>query len=238
MSYSSIYYAKINSMTTNPHATTILCYGDSNTWGQKPDRSGRYPADIRWTGRLQKQLGGDYYLIEEGLSSRTTDLEYHKKPGRNGRTYFGPCLASHNPIDLVVLMLGTNDLKVEFNRSPQDIANAIKGLIDDIPQNASARVGGEPQMLIVSPIKVNNAARTFEAIYGDTYYDAESAAKSNELAGAIQTVTNQAGVSFFDASTVAVAGEDGIHLSEDAHIALADALELKIREVFSSLSES
>ena len=70
-------------MTTNPNAVTILCYGDSNTWGQKPDKSGRYPADTRWTGRLQNQLGDGFAIIEEGLGSRTTDLEYAKKPGRS-----------------------------------------------------------------------------------------------------------------------------------------------------------
>src|SRR5476651_2205463 len=103
-------------MTTNPNAITVLCYGDSNTWGQKPDKSGRYPADIRWTGRLQQLLGNGYYIIEEGLGSRTTDLDYDKKSGRNGKIYLIPCLESHNPIDVVVLMLGTNDLKIEFDR--------------------------------------------------------------------------------------------------------------------------
>ncbi len=221
-------------MTTNPHATAILCYGDSNTWGQKPDKSGRYPVDIRWTGRLQKQLGENYHLIEEGLGSRTTDLEYDKKPGRNGRTYFVPCIASHNPIDLVVLMLGTNDFKIEFHRSPKDIADAIKGLIGDIDQYASAKDKKPPQVLIVSPIKINNAACNFEAFYGGVYYDAESARKSNGLAVAIQAVANEAGVFFFDASTVAAAGDDGIHFSEEAHIALAEALEKKIHEIFPS----
>jgi lysophospholipase L1-like esterase len=228
--------AKINSMTTNPHATTILCYGDSNTWGQKPDKTGRYPVDIRWTGRLQKRLGDDYYIIEEGLGSRTTDLEYDKKPGRNGRTYFVPCLASHNPIDLVVLMLGTNDLKIEFHRSPKDIADAIKGLLDDINQYASTKNNKPPKVLVVSPIKINNTARDFKTFYEGVYYDAESATKSNELATAIQAVTNEAVVSFFDASTVAAAGEDGIHFSEEAHIALADALEKKIHEMVPSSS--
>jgi len=68
-------------MNTNPNAKTILCYGDSNTWGQKPDKSSRYLVDVRWTGLLQKTLGDSYYVIEEGLSSRTTDLDYNHKPG-------------------------------------------------------------------------------------------------------------------------------------------------------------
>ncbi len=211
-------------MTTNPKATTILCYGDSNTWGQKPDKSGRYPVDVRWTGRLQKQLGEDYYVIEEGLSSRTTDLEYAKKPGRNGKTYLMPCLVSQNPIDLVILMLGTNDLKVEFNRSPEDIANAVKGLVADIKEYAFVKPNVPPKVLVVGPIHVNDQARDFQDLYGGVYYDAGSAAKSRLLADALQSIVNETESAFFDASTVSEPGEDGIHFSEAAHAALASAL--------------
>jgi lysophospholipase L1-like esterase len=62
-------------VNTNPNAKVVLCYGDSNTWGRLPDRSGRYAVDERWTGQLQKLLGDDYYVIEEGLGGRTTDLD-------------------------------------------------------------------------------------------------------------------------------------------------------------------
>jgi len=220
-------------MTTNPNAVTILCYGDSNTWGQKPDKSGRYPADTRWTGRLQNQLGDGFAIIEEGLGSRTTDLEYARKPGRSGKTYLVPCLHSHNPIDLVVLMLGTSYLKVAFNRSLQDIANALKGLLADIREYAADKNGRPPKVLLVSPIKVNDTARDFKTLYDKIYYDAASAAKSNELAAAISAAADEAGAAFFDAAAVAAAGDDGIHLSEAAHSALANALEDNIREMFS-----
>ncbi len=73
-------------MNTNPNAISILCYGDSNTYGQRPDGTkGRYAADVRWTGQLQSLVGDGYCVIEEGLTSRTTNLEYAKKPGRNVR---------------------------------------------------------------------------------------------------------------------------------------------------------
>src|SRR6478672_7408743 len=113
-------------MTTNPDAKRILCFGDSNTWGRIPHVPGRYPVNVRWTGRLQKLLGDNFEIIEEGLGSRTTDLNYAKKPGRNGRAYLTPCLDSHNPLDVVVIMLGTNDAKIEFNRNAQDIALAVE----------------------------------------------------------------------------------------------------------------
>lgn len=100
-------------MNTTPHATTILCYGASNTYGQKPDRSGRYAANERWTGILQNALGSTFYIIEEGLNGRTTDLEHPNptKPNRNGLTYFKACLESHMPLSAIIVMLGTNDRK-------------------------------------------------------------------------------------------------------------------------------
>jgi len=216
-------------MTTNPNATAILCYGDSNTWGQKPDKSGRYSVNTRWTGRLQKQLGDDYYIIEEGLGSRTTDLEYAKKPGRNGRAYLIPCLVSQSPIDLVVLMLGTNDLKIEYGRSAQDIADAVKRLVVDIKQYAYSRSNEAPKVLIVSPIYIDGQAPDFRKFY-ESIYDAESVTKSHQLAEVLKRVAEETGSLFFDASTVSEAGEDGIHFNEAAHIALADALGVKVHD--------
>ena len=95
-------------MNTNPQAKVILCFGDSNTWGQNEDKGfgERYPVNVRWTGRLQQLLGTDYYVIEEGLGGRTVDLDDPRpeKPGRNGFDYFLPCFISHSRVDLAVIM--------------------------------------------------------------------------------------------------------------------------------------
>lgn len=216
-------------MNTNPTAKTILCYGDSNTWGQTPDKTGhRYPAGIRWTGVLQARLGDDYYVIEEGLSSRTTNLDYAKKPGRNGRTYLEPCLDSHAPIDTVVLMLGTNDLKIEFNRSAEEIAQAAQGLVELI-QNKTAKYNGTPaEVLLVSPILVDDDAPRHKEWYSD-YYNATSAEKSSELASALRLVAQTIGCQFTEAAQVARAGEDGIHFDEASHGALGELLARKLR---------
>jgi len=211
-------------MNTNPTAKTILCYGDSNTWGQKPDKTGRFPADTRWTGLLQKALGQDFYVIEEGLSSRTTDLDYSRKLGRNGKTYLEPCLDSHMPLNVVILMLGTNDLKIEFNRSPQDIASAIEELIAII-QSKTAKDRHDPaRIILVSPIYVDDQASTFTKFYVPDFYNHESALKSQALSDELQKVATGAGCSFVDAAKIAHAGEDGIHFSQEAHAALAKAL--------------
>jgi len=220
-------------MNTSPSAKTILCYGDSNTWGQKPDKSGRYPANVRWTGMLQDTLGNDYYVTEEGLGSRTTDLEYSRKPGRNGKTYLLPCLESHLPLDVVVLMLGTNDLKIEFNRSAAGIANALSGLIAII-QTITSKKGTAPpaRILLVSPAHVNDQAPDFKEWYLNSgFYNHESVLKSQQLAGELEAVATELGCDFIDASAVAEAGEDGLHFDEASHSALGKLLARKVQEI-------
>lgn len=211
-------------MNIHANAKTILCYGDSNTFGQRSDdvNKGRWPADARWTGCLQQILGDNYYIIEEGLSSRTTNMDYAKKPGRNGRTYLIPCLQSHNPISLVILTLGTNDLKDEFHRSAQDVADAVAELIADIRQYAHNH-DQATQVLIVSPIHIDVDAPNFASLYGSKY-SADSVQKSLDLSDCLALVAHDNDCMFFDAATVAKAGEDGLHLDKDSHEPLAQAL--------------
>ena len=220
-------------MNTDPTAKTILCYGDSNTWGQTPDKTGRRrPANIRWTGVLQQKLGDSFSVIEEGLSSRTTDLDYAKKPGRNGRTYLYPCIDSHSPLDFVVMMLGTNDFKIEFNRSAKEIAKAIQGLVELI-QTKTAKYDGNPaKVIIVSPILVDGNAPRIKEWY-EAYYGDESVMKSQELAGYVSAVARATGCYFIDAAKVAKAGEDGIHLDLVSHQALGNAVAQLIKDIYS-----
>lgn len=209
-------------------AKTVLCYGDSNTWGQTPDKTGkRYPADIRWTGVLQKTLGNEYEIIEEGLSSRTTDLDYAEKPGRNGRTYLEPCLDSHAPLDCVVLMLGTNDFKIEFRRSAQQIAHAVRELVELI-HSKTARYNGTPaKVIIVSPILIDGDAPKMKEWYAG-HYNAASIQKSQELASYLSKIAADLDCSFIDAAKIARAGRDGIHFDEASHRSLGDFLAQRI----------
>lgn len=211
-------------MNTKPSARTILCYGDSNTFGQRSDdvNKGRWPADVRWAGRLQQLLGDDHYIIEEGLSSRTTNIDYAKKPGRNGKTYLIPCLQSHNPISLVILMLGTNDFKDEFQRSAQDVADAVAELVTDIRQYAHNN-DQQTQILIVSPIHIKADAPNFALLYG-AKYGIGSVQKSLDLADCLAQTASDNQCMFFDAASVAEAGEDGLHFSKDSHESFAQAL--------------
>lgn len=217
-------------MNTNPQATKILCYGDSNTYGQKPDKTGRYEANVRWTGVLQELLGSSYYIVEEGLGSCTTDLNYDRKPGRNGKTYLAPCLHSHDPIDVITIMLGTNDLKIEYRRSAEDIADALGGLIDDVHEYGETKTGDKPKIILINPIEINDQAPRFAEFYTG-YYDAESMEESKKLSDAIKKIADEKGVLFLDAATVSRPGEDGIHFDVESEQSLAELIANTLKEL-------
>ncbi len=131
---------------------TILCYGDSNTWGSDPETGDRFPEDTRWPGVVRRTLGDGYHVIEEGLPGRTTVREDPiEGEHKNGRAYLRPCLESHRPIDLVTLMLGTNDLKQRFGSSASDIAQGAASLAEMALRSGCGPGGGAPAVLLVAP---------------------------------------------------------------------------------------
>lgn len=220
-----------NDMNIQSSAKTILCFGDSNTHGQMSESKDRWNKDVRWTAQLQRKLGDGYAIIEEGLNSRTTDLDYAAKPGRNGKEYLRPCLETHNPLDMVIIMLGTNDLKTDFNRSVEEIADAIRGLIHDIKTYARSPEGELlPQNIyLVSPILVDETKDQFTSLYSD-HYDSISAEKSRQLAKAYYEVAQQEHVTFMDAAAIAQPGVDGIHFSKESHDRFSSELASLIQE--------
>ncbi len=112
---------------------TVLCFGDSNTWGYTPGTGQRLAVGIRWAGVLQNKLVGGFSVIEEGLNGRTTIFSDPDSPFRSGEDYLLPCLESHSPVDLVIIMLGTNDLKDKFGLRPEDIAAGMEKLLNIHP---------------------------------------------------------------------------------------------------------
>ncbi|RVA67664.1 SGNH/GDSL hydrolase family protein, partial [Mesorhizobium sp. M7A.F.Ca.CA.001.11.2.1] len=147
---------------------SVLCYGDSNTHGQIPGRGPleRYGPGERWPGILRSQLGPDWYVIEEGLSGRTT---VHDDPiegaHKNGRTYLRPCLQSHATLDLVIIMLGTNDLKIRFNKPPSEVAMGIGCLVYDIKELAPGPGGTTPEIMIVAPPPMQDDVKEWKSIF-------------------------------------------------------------------------
>ena len=105
-----------------PVTAVCCCGGDSNTWGLEASTEERLQRWRRWPGVMQRELGEDVHVIEEGLSGRTTVFEDPFEPGRNGRTHLPVVLNSHAPLDLVIIWLGTNDLFVPGGLTAQDAA--------------------------------------------------------------------------------------------------------------------
>lgn len=207
----------------------ILCFGDSNTWGAVPGSKERYAAVDRWTGRLQIELGDSFDIIEEGLNGRTTDVDYADRPGRNGRTYLLPCLQSQNPLHGVVLMLGTNDTKVEFNRSAADIAQAIRDLVEDIRTFGHDEQGVVPPILLISPVSINPETSLFKERY-TIYMNNQSVETSQQLAAEIKKVADDTACAFLDAGQLAQTGADGVHLTLESHAALGLAVASILKE--------
>ena len=214
---------------------TILCFGDSNTWGY--DASGtasagypvRYAPDVRWTGALAKQLGSGFRIVEEGQNGRTT---VHDDPTavapRNGRKVLLTLLESQKPIDVVVIMLGSNDLKTMFNAPAGDIA-AGAGLLAKMVLQSDAGPGNKaPQVLLVCPPPIGDLS-------GMPELDAKLAdgrLKSMALPEFYQNVARQLGVIFLNSQDIIVPSPvDGIHLEASEHAALGRAVAVKVRKM-------
>lgn len=202
----------------------ILCFGDSNTFGTNPS-GGRWGRYTRWTGRLQQLLGEAYYVIEEGFSGRTTVFDDPLVPGRNGRAALPYALTCHRPLDLVIIMLGTNDLKHHFSALPASIARGAGELVNMV-QRYDYGPFKAPQVLLVSPILVGEDVE--HSIYVD--YGPEAFENSKLLAAQYEKVAKARGCHFFDAATVAAPSRiDQLHMDAESHEALAQALANVIR---------
>lgn len=204
----------------------ILCYGDSNTWGQIPGSEERFSSQVRWTGVLAKELGSGYQVIEEGLCSRTTLWDDPIGGYKNGRDYLIPCLESHKPIDLVVLMLGTNDLKLRFSVSAYDIAASIAVLVEIIQKSATGVGNQPPQVLLIAPPPLGLLTEYNEMYEGGL-------AKSQKLGAYYRQVAEQYRCAFLDAGQVIVSSDlDGVHFDADQHSRLGKAVAGKLKEIF------
>lgn len=208
---------------------TILCYGDSNTYGLKSDLCSRYPRDVRWTGILQEKLGKDYYVIEEGLGGRTTVWDDPVEEYKNGKKYLLPCLDSHKPLDLVILMLGTNDLKCRFGVSPFDIGTSMENLVKTILKSDAGVDFQPPKLLLVTPVPIHSVGRKEDL--DQMIPDMEQ--RSKALGFYYQRIAERYPIYYMDpAGLVEVNETDGIHYTEKGHAQMADLMEKKVREIF------
>src|SRR5690348_12469584 len=210
-------------MNTNPTAKRILCYGDSLTFGTIPGSKKRYGVQERWPGMLQKLLGDTYEIIEEGLGGRTTNLEDPNSVGRNGLTYFQPAMLSHVPLDMVIILLGSNDLKEKFQRSAKEIADVFVLYKQAIEFACTYRQVDMPKILLLSPPLIDEARTPKEWNYTG------GEAKSKLFATEYARVAKEIQAEFLDLSTIVKPSPiDGAHLEKDSNEAIAHALYQKI----------
>jgi lactoylglutathione lyase len=197
---------------------TLLCFGDSNTYGYDPSSGGRFPRDVRWPGRVARALGPEWQVIEEGLGGRTTNADDPQLPFANGLAYLPACLYSHMPLEVAVLFLGVNDLKPQLERSVDDVAAGTQTLVE------TTLAAGVPRVLVLSP--------PAPGPLDDDALRANAAA----LPTAIRDAVEPLGAEFLDlAESVSFTDHDPWHLDAAGHAAVAravlDALALPLSPV-------
>lgn len=204
---------------------TILCFGDSNTWGYDPATATRFSRDKRWTGVLRLELGDEYEVIEEGLNGRTTVWDDPIEGDKNGKKQLPSCLESHKPIDIVIIMLGTNDLKMRFSVSAFDIANSAGVLVDIALKSMTGLNNRSPKVLLMAPPPVAKLTDFAEAFEG-----AEE--KSIKFSEYYHRVAKEHGCEFFDTSKVIISSDlDGIHFEKAEHQKLGKAVAEIVRKL-------
>lgn len=192
----------------------ILCFGDSNTYGYIPGGYGRYDRRTRWPGVLQNLLGDQYRVFEDGVNGRTTIFAEEPYTDRCGLDAIGASAELYGPLDLLIIMLGSNDCKTFFGASARTIAGGMACLV-----KAARESGGDSlRILILSPIRLDSLVkRTF---FGS--FDDESLEKAKGLAAEYRKVAEEYGCDFLDASKAAEpSAVDGLHLDKDGHRAIA-----------------
>lgn len=213
----------------------ILCYGDSNTWGHDPLHidpisgfTARYPAGVRWTSIMAKELGEAYTVLEEGYCGRTTVFDDPLAGGRNGLMHLEVAFRTHDPVDCIVIALGTNDTRDIFGASAECISLGMERLVYELKKLKENSLSHAAKTLIVSPIYVRRASD------GKFYYtfSETSVEKSKQLAPYYKQLAEKYGCEFLDAAVYAHAGgADGIHMEEEGHALLGKAMAEKVKEI-------
>jgi len=218
-------------MTETPARRTLLCFGDSNTHGTVAmahmDDIRRFDAATRWPGVMAQALGQGWHVVEEGHPGRTT---VHDDPiegdHKNGLKALPALLESHRPIDLVLIMLGTNDLKARFAVTAFDIGRSLERLARLVAQSNCGPKLAPPGMMLVSPVPIVETGFLGEMFRG-------GADKSRQLGPLVAETARRCGAGFLDAGSVApIDAVDGIHLDAAAHASLGRAAAQAVGRMF------
>ncbi len=212
-------------------ARTILCFGDSNTHGTRAMRTladrRRFPPGQRWPNVMAAALGPEFEVIAEGHPGRTSVFDDPVEGAhKSGLRALPVLLESHRPVDLVILMLGTNDLKARFGIPAADIALGIERLATEVLRSDAGPKSMAPKLLIAAPVPIIETGFLGEMFAG-------GAEKARALTGHLRNLATQRRVGFADLGAVAgVDPVDGIHLGAEAQRAIGHALAEAVGKVF------
>lgn len=208
----------------------IVCFGDSNTHGYDSSDMGRFSEDVRWTCLLSKLLGKGYAVREEGLGGRTAVFDDPLFEGLSGLAHLYPCMMTHEPMDLLIVMLGTNDVKSRFAATPENIAKGLERLVQKAQRSTEAWYNQQPNILIVAPLPIEEGYET-TMVAGEM--GPGCVEKSKALAPLYQDVAERLGCYFLDAAAIEGMGMypyDYMHLNPESHKLLAETLADYIKE--------
>ncbi len=199
-------------------ARTILCYGDSNTWGYSPETGERFAPDVRWPGVLSERLGDDARVIEEGLNGRTTVYDDPLDPILNGKTFLPVCLATHAPIDVVVIFLATNDVFLPEGITAHYAAAGAGVLVDMVARSESGPQGSAPPVVAIVP-------PPFAPLGEDEVFGPNAFEQSKLFSEAFERMAMERTVTLLDLRGVATSSPlDGIHFDPAGHRAIGEAV--------------
>ena len=211
-----------------PKQKTVMCFGDSNTWGFPPDCGERYNRQTRWPGVLQQELGDEYYVVEEGLPGRNTVWDDPIEGGKNGLKQLIPLIHSHMPLDLLIILLGTNDLKNRFSVSPMDISWSIGRLVKAARDSGDPFLGEAPDVLVICPPPLADLS---QSPFKDILIGAEE--KSRQLPSVLGTFCEENNIRMFNAGDVVrTSPVDGIHWEPEEHRKLGVAVAAEVLRIF------
>ena len=213
----------------------IFCFGDSNTYGYDPGNFGeRYDTDKCWTGILQDFFGDRCEILNEGLNGRTTGIGSYmwEDDPRSGLAVLEERLSEDLPVDIAVIMLGTNDCFQPTVGSAEEIRDGMAELVRVTRDFTLAKQGYEPQILLVSPAALKIVDRNLDPETEYARYVTEAVARSEALAGLYKDLAERTGCAFLDAGgSELVSDLDGVHLTEEGHRILAEKLAEKLSEM-------
>lgn len=202
----------------------IVCYGDSNTHGYYPATDGtgfgRYGENERWPKLLQRLLGDGFLVFEEGLTGRTTAYDDPMRESMNGLHSIYSCLMSHEPVDLLIIMLGTNDVKDRFGLEASDIADGMYRVIRKA-ESLPAWREKTPKVLLMSPPVIRED-------WNEAYHQ-----KSAALPSKYEMMAKENGWYYISAGRYCAFNEiDHMHLTRESHAILANIVKEMILTIF------